>query len=52
MRHQNIRVTMEMYAQALKDQKRAAHEKVVGMIVPTQKGSRLFPAPAWEHLEH
>ena len=34
MRHANARVTMEIYAHAVSDVKRAAQSKVVAMITP------------------
>jgi integrase len=36
MRHASIRVTMEIYAHAVSDKKRAAQSKVVAMIAPQQ----------------
>jgi site-specific recombinase XerD len=36
LRHSTARMTLDTYTQALRQQKRAAHSKVVGMIRPKQ----------------
>jgi len=38
LRHADIRTTMNVYTQAVSDQKRAAHSKVVRMVLPAGNG--------------
>jgi integrase len=39
LRHADIRTTMNVYTQAVSEQKRAAHSKVVRMVLPTGNGT-------------
>jgi integrase len=39
LRHADIRTTMNVYTQAVSEQKRAAHSKVVRMVLPTGDGT-------------
>jgi integrase len=48
LRHANARITMEMYAQALTQDKRTAQTKVVQMILPKHKPTQNTPPKAGE----
>lgn len=44
LRHSSIKVTMDVYTQAVTEAKRKAQSKVVGMIVPKKAVSQVAPA--------
>ena len=48
MRHANSRLTLDMYAQALTPEKRAAHLKLVELIQPAAETAN---GPLWSHAE-
>jgi len=46
MRHADIRTTMNLYTQADSDQKRQAHGRIVGMVLPGETAPPVFPRTA------
>jgi integrase len=44
LRHSSIKITMDVYTQAVTDAKRKAQSKVVEMIVPKKAVSQVAPA--------
>jgi len=51
MRHADIRTTMNLYTQAISDQKRKAHGRIVKMVLPGKIAdcSLVHPRPSATH---